>query len=605
MMLTEEVVGSTVNQTVTDLMNKMKNKSFTDGWDVACAYRIDRLNTVLANLFNDPNSKIVKSVSLGSQEKPYSQTYTIVNVPGAFTGLSLSITENYTFNLGQPVLQFLSTTNIASLQMPILSALTTTSDCSLSLCSPQPQNVSELLKPNTWYKLDPTTQHFSEATVQEVNKAVGNDSLAKQFYIRANDPSLNDKVNYQNKAYQLVHIESEAPKSLLDGEYVLEAIVPIVSLKGDRSISPGNQVISFGTMDKDGVQIVLHFTTGQGSGTEFAIYKGGVVTNPTFLEKAPDILYRIQNYFASQAEIDYVLTTVKNTSVSPNTIQLTPQSFRFATQNQDNTGSLTIFIQTKESGLPQGGANLTFQDAANQPFLPITSQSNTTLIYSRRFMSSFYFVKGLQKNGFKNVSGDGTDNTPISFKGDYPSSTTIRIDSMHNVGSENYDVAIDPVNLGDITTNFAFDSGNNFHILSNITKGTTIHLHWYTMSICVALPHEKDVSANIQAHLNKTAPLAWTVSNNQLSISFSIASNDYSVNVDSEVSDECGDSARNRVNGQIQSQIARALPTFSIPMDALSALAEVNLLFRGTSAFNVDSSLNVHSPQDIVLFGNI
>ncbi|WP_437568349.1 hypothetical protein [Sorangium sp. So ce542] len=600
--------------TVTDLINKMKGKSLTNGWDVACAYGIDRLNEVLLSLYNQAGSKLVKTISLGSQENPYSRTYTIVNAPGVFNGLSLSITENYTFGLAEPALQFLSTTNTAALNMPIRSAQVVTTDATLKLLSPQPGNASELLKPNVWYKL--SDGNFVPATVEEVDKAINTtgdpnqdpafDAAAKHFYVRAEDPALDDQTAYQNKVYQLVHIQTESPKSPLDGDpdtYVLQAIVPIAAVTGDGQVISGDDVVVFGATGQQ-ANVVLHFNTGAGSGSTFGLYKGGVKASPSLLDEAPDILSRIQSYFAQVVgDVDYVLTTVKSNPAGQQGIQLTPRSFRFATQAAGDEGTLTIFIQTHESGLDQGGVNLTFQDESNQPFLPVSSQANATLIYSRPFMARYYLVQGLQRNGFSSVVNEGTDDLPISVMGDYDSSATISVDGIHASGYDS--VKVDPVTIGQMPMTMRFDSGSNFNVQAAISRRTKIHLEWTVVAPCYAEEKHKDVDAAIDVSASKTTPLQWTESGDELSFSFAIERNDYTVSVDSEISDSCGSSTRKHVDDQIEAQVSKAVPAFSVPMTALSAFAEENLLFGGKRVFALDTRLGVFSPQDVVLFGNI
>lgn len=599
--MTRSVAGASLLAPA-DLISKMEGRSQTDGWDVACAYDASKLNDVLMAMYNADNSKLVKTISLGSQAEPYGETYTVVNVPGVFQGLTDLITENYTFELQQPALQFLPTPNTATVNMPIESAEAVMVEATLALLDPQPQNASQLTIANAWYRL--AGDDFVAATAADVDKAVGDDSLAKQFYRRAEANSL-DK-DYQDKVYQLVSIRREQPTDVLDsgGAYVLEALVPLASVTGDGTVTSGDNVVTFATAGGS-AKVVLHFQAGAGSGTTFGLFKGGVKANPQLLTDAPDILDRIKNYFAQQvSEIDYTLSTIDSNQVGSGGIELTPKSFRFATQAIGDSGTLTVFIQTHESGLDQGGSNLTFQDASNQPFLPVSSAANTTVIYSRAFMSRYYLIQGLTSDNFTGVVNNGTDEEPIQVTGQYNSNITISIAEMHGISGYNR-VTVDPVGVGALGVTMQFNTQNQIQVASNASRSTTIHLYWTMYIGRSSHNEEKDVGATIILDLNQTIPLQWAEDADSLQLSFAVTSDGYTVSVDSSISDQCGSSTRESVDDQIRSQVAAALPPIVLPMGSLSAMAEENLLFNGQKVFALAPSLGVYAPQDVVLFGNV
>jgi len=282
---------------------------------------------------------------------------------------------------------------------------------------------------------------------------------------------------------------------------------------------------------------------------------------------------------------------------------VTPKSFRFATQQQGTDASLTIFIQTQESGLPPGGSNLTFEDANNQPFLPVSSQASTTLIFSRAFMSRYYLVQGLAKQNFTGVTNIGTDDQPVEVSGNYDSNLQISITGIDVSGYDS--VTVDPLSVGQLPVTLLFDSEDNLHVTSSFTASTNIYLTWTTVGPCYAYTNHDTESATITVSVTKTTPLAWSPSTAGLALSFGIDHADYTVTVDSSISTKCSSSTKDQVDQEIQNQVAAALPTISIPMDSLSAVAEVNLLFSGQQLFANDKTLGVFAPQDVVMFGNI
>jgi hypothetical protein len=583
----------------TDLINKMKGRSQTDGWDIACAFNASKLNDVLMTMYEADDSKLVKTVSLGSQADPYSEAYTVVNVPGMFQGLSLSITENYTFELQQPALQFLPAPNTATVNMPIESAQAVTVSATLQLLDPQPANASELTDANAWYQRVGGT--FRAATAADVAKAIGNNQLARQFYRRAKATLLDG--DYQNKVYQLAEIQRGEPVDVLDGngDYALEALVPLASVTGDGTITSGGDVVTFNTAG-DSAKVVLHFRASPGSGTTFSLSQAGSSAARGLLAAAPDILDRVKNYFAQQVgEIDYALATIDSKVVGSGGIQLTPRSFRFATQRIGDSGTLTVFIQTHESGLDQGGSNLTFQDASNQPFLPVSSAANTTVIYSRAFMSRYYLIRGLTTDNFTGMTNSGTDNQPIAVTGQYNTNITISIADMYHI-AQFYLVEVDPVAVGEMDVTIEFNTQNQVHVTSAVLTGnTTIHLYLIEKSPST----EEEVPATIMVTLDETIPLTWDEGADSLQLSFAITEGGYTVTVNSAISDQCGAKTRESVDRQIKDQVARVLPSIALPMGSLSAMAEENLLFNGQKVFALASSLGVHSPQDVVLFGNV
>jgi hypothetical protein len=600
---------------IQDLVTKMAGQSMTDAWDMACCYTEEQLNKVLSSLY--ANSKLVTKINLGTADAPYSVTYTIVDAPGVFSGLTMVITQTYIFHLNSPTLAF-SSTSMATLGMPVAEAKVIAIDATLALLSPQPANASQLVNANAWYKLQ-ANGSFAAATEEDVEKAINTtgdksqdpayDKIAQGFYLRAQASSLSSNPTFQNQVYQLKHIGFDASSALDSTGWILSAVVPIQAVTGDGTAKSGGEVITF-QASGDAASIVLHFGTSAGSGTTFSLTQGAGGPPPALLTSAPDILDRIENFFAQQVtDIDYVLTTVQSnptTSGDIHDIQLTPKSFCFNTQTQGSTGVLSIFIQTAESGNPPGGQNLMFQDANHQPFLPVSNTDNTTLIYSRGFMSRYYFVQGLLKNGFKTAANTGTDAMPIAFEGDYVTGNSIAITG---ISVSNYDsITVDAVPISDVTINFVINAGSNLVITTNLSKTTTIHLVWHdSPGPCGSggERHTEDDGATIVVTLNKTIPLQWVESQGELSISAAIAARDFVVNVDSSVSDHCGSDTKENINNQIETQVAAALPAIAMPMQSLSSLAEVNLLFNGQSLFTLDQGAGVFAPQDIVLFGNI
>jgi hypothetical protein len=589
------------------LLTKMAGRSQTDGWDIACAYDAAKLNDVLKTLYKADDSKLVKTIRLGDQDHPYNATYAVFYVPGVFRGLSLSITEGYTFELQEPSLQFLTVPHTAAVNMPIKSARVVMVNASLKLLDPQPANVAQLTNANAWYRL--VDGSFVAATAADVEQAIGNDNLTEQFYQRVQAGSLNgkDDVAYQNKAYQLVDIRRKEPQDVLDGSgYALGATVPLVSVTGNGTVTSGDDVVTFDTVG-DSAKVVLHFKTGAGSGAKFDLYQGGSKTAPQLLADAPDILDQIENYFGQHVgEIDYTLSTIESKPVG--SIQLTPRSFRFATQaaiDDSDSGTLTVFIQTRESGLDQGGGNLVFQDEIRQPFLPVCAAANTTVIYSRAFMSRYYLIQGLTSDHFTSVTNSGTDNQPITVTGHYESNVTISIPDMHDIGGY-YKVTVDSVALGGLDVTMAFDKQNQVRVTSSTSKGTSIGLYSSTGTPYGPASSEHHVDATIEVTLDQTIPLTWKVREGAtLELWFAVTGFGYHVDVQSGISQQCGDTTRDMVDKQIGDEVAKALPTITLPMGGLCALAEENLLFSGQKKFLLAPALGIHTPQDVVLFGNV
>jgi hypothetical protein len=601
--------------TQAQIIDNMKGASMADGWDIVVAYDLDVINNVLKTLYHDPNGKVVREIDLGSADDPYAFTYTVVNVPGIFVGVTMNVTTSLDFRFSEPGLQFSAgKNNNAVLDMPIVSAVKEADTYTLQLLSTQPA-AGALPLANTWYK-STDGKTFTQVSADVVNKATD----LSVFYLKAKDHGLENQTQFQDMVYNLKSLTTSPSTSVLDSGYSLEANVPIACLTGDGTVKTGDDVISFSTNNLLGNKIILHFNTQAGSGTSYVFTKNGQPVEPDFVKDFPDILDQLKNYFSENVkDIDYILTSIENNPAkATGSVTLTPHSFRFNTQQVNDQACLALFIQTGESNLPQGGTNLNFQTLANVPFIPICDKASSTLIFSRDFMSKYYLPSGLSQNNFSGVAGTGTTNSPISVAGTYNFSQSINIQVSLDLGfweswSSNYtDASVDPVDFNGVPMTMTFAEDSQLTLGINVNDGTTLNLDWYDPG-GPCMPGESgtdhfDVAVNIGIDPNKASkPLQWIATKEgDITLNFEISQGDYIVNiVVKKAPKPCNNDITSNIVSQITQKIGAILPGQSIKLNTLKTVAETNLLFNGNQRFTLDTSLNVSSPLDIVTFGSI
>ena len=599
------------------LISTMKGASLTDGWDMVVVYELDTINNVLKTLYHDPEHKVIKAISLGSVENPYQISYTPIKIPNVFTGLTFNVVVLFDFNFSEPGIQFSADkNNYALLNMPITSAIKSQASYTLKLVSPQPTNTSTITKDNTWYK-STNGKVFTEVSAEEVNKATD----PSIYYLRAKDTSLNSDKELQNKLYNLSDINPISTSSVLEGGYALQANVPIACLTDSDNVKTGDEVVTFDESENADAKIILHFNTESGSGTNYVFSKDGNVTEPALVKDYPTILQELKNYFSSNVnDIDYILTSLSNIKANGD-VPLTPKSFRFNTQQINKNACLSLFIQTKESGIGPGGSNLNFETIGNKQFIPICNEASTTLLFSRNFMSDFYLPEGLESSNFKDAKGIGTENSPVAvaatykFKKSVSLSVSLHLSFWESLSSIYTGVSADPVKFKGFPMTIKFTEDNQLVLGVNVHESTTLNLDYSISSgLNIGGATDKgtlhyDVKISLKTLKDEaTRPLKWTVTDEgDLTLdNFEISKKDYDIVISiPKLSVSCHSDSRKHIKDEIKRKIGTILPSQKISFNTLQTVAETNLLFNGHQKFVLDTALNVSSPLDIVAFGKI
>ncbi len=184
--------------------------------------------------------------------------------------------------------------------------------------------------------------------------------------------------------------------SITPEKYRLMATIPIKGLKGDTLI-PQGQVIVFEEKGETG-HIVLHFTNEEGTEYKFDPEPEG--ESDIYLKTA---LVELVLFFQSKInEFAYALASVNNTPPSAGLSVFTPQSFVFASVGDGDCGALSIYIQTAESGNPQGNPCPSFVPGY-QTTSPIPTGYTASIILSYDLITKSFLKPQLEKCGF-NVS---------------------------------------------------------------------------------------------------------------------------------------------------------------------------------------------------------
>lgn len=373
--------------------------------------------------------------------------------------------------------------------------------------------------------------------------------------------------------------------------YTIVATVPVAAISGDLDAATSGTVVNFDNGDDNGdkVHICLHFKSGVGTGT---IYQLLPIPGPDDKE-AMDIIFMplVKKHFEEQvSEIDYMLTGMTNTPSQPaRGIIATPKSFVFAT----DTSVLGIYVQTKQSGSPQGDRHPSFQPGGHK-VLPIPQGSTASVVFARQFVWEKYVKPGLTDLTNPKVDDSAPNGIRVTFTTNTP---TFRHNAGHGGRSE---LKIDTLTVPFAEIPYAIWLNNN---QINVTWNFSQNLSWRLIRTTRDNETIKtDGQTQVYIRIDKSMALS-NLDSDQFDLSFQIQPSDYSGGSDDR-SDWLHDP------GGVMDGLAGAvqqadLPAFKVTLGGLNYFAEANILFPGTHTFRVDSRAGINIPHDLLLVGNI
>jgi len=603
-------------KSISELLEKLEGNPITKRWDMVVVYEESVLNSALESNFIKKEG-VINKLDLGDLHAPYKTEYDAnsVDIGDVLVSLlTVKITVSLSFTLNQPALSFSSNLkNTATLNSPIQDV----NERRLKLnCDDfdigESIRLDELEKEDVFYK--EIEGKVIEISVVEIVDEEDEDEhtchVKGSYYIKS------DNILYKLKKITPSNKLTEASK---ENPYSLEITTPIKAIKGSDCKTSG--LISFDKKVEES-HIVLDFDTSGGSGSSIDI-RGD--SDQRLLKTYPEVLNELRNYFIDSVDsVDYKLTSISNIKADGG-VDLTPKSFIFNTQVVDSVGLLSIFIEIDESGNPQGDqSNLDFL-YKSEPFSPLIHGHNTSLLFSREFMSNYYLPSSLDKessNKIKNAKGVGTSLDPVEVAADYEGDkknidVDIPVNTFNGLGQTYDSITLDKTDISTLPFGFRFKSNSKIQYLFDYQKKSNIVLHGsYTSPATRSGPghtsytndsYEIIATAKIRKS-KELKDLGWCLlENGDIKMTIEgVFKDDYDITVSADTLDSnCVNAAKNKLTRQVKDDIGDALPVFNLKMNTLQTVAETNLLFNGRKLFKLNVDTGMFSPLDVITFGGV
>lgn len=393
--------------------------------------------------------------------------------------------------------------------------------------------------------------------------------------------------------------KTDIPKEAL----MVTCLVPMAAISGDSAVHSGGQVVVFDdalTM----AQVILHFNN-----TEETVFD--VKPMPNAEQQAagldllkpqikPAIIDQLKRFFKDNVrEIDYAVGGVAKVTSPAGQVTLQPKSFIFSASKPDvkTDGTLNLYIQTQNSGNPQGDMVPAFQPGGTS-MLPIPDGYTASMIVSADLLLKTYVQPQFKALGWTVSSkavGEGVEVQLAKSDG-------VRIPGVHKMG-------VDQEWSQDVNVSF---QSNPFTVLLNknnlnVTWNFQQDVRWTSDFVCVQtgdVTHEDGV-IQVNASCNKLFPLK-VAAGSELHFDFTLAQSDFSAGT-TRKSGGCPDflSSAGDIGSQIQASVLPKIGTFSFNLNNIDVFSVSNLLFPGKNIFNIDAQEGFHVPRDLILFGNV
>ncbi|HVT61965.1 MAG TPA: hypothetical protein VHD33_00550 [Legionellaceae bacterium] len=379
--------------------------------------------------------------------------------------------------------------------------------------------------------------------------------------------------------------------------YSIVVEVPLYAVYGDNNTATANQSIAF-TGTGQASHITLHFPTDHG------LWKFDPPA--TGNDQLNYLLTDLVGYFQTNiTDIDYQLTSLTNqTDGASGDIIIEPISFVFNITSLENSndGALSLYIQTKNTGNPQGNLKPSFQPGDTAAF-PIPQGYDASLIFSRNFMQKVYLTPELTKDNFVEVKSIidpiSTDCVGCEVDGNYNKSVNLSFSTIGYPCDLSFTCAQDPFNFANMSYHFKFETDK-----LSISFDQSVTGKWHSADKAGGVVNTAGGDVNGSISLNKDYKLSdiSSVTNTDISLNFSLVINDYVIDLGS--SDSHFLNYKKEVTDKVEAEIKTALPSISFKFSNINFFKTTNLLFPGKQIISIDTKQGLHIPCDMVLFGN-
>ncbi|MCW5804128.1 MAG: hypothetical protein KIT31_17275 [Deltaproteobacteria bacterium] len=380
--------------------------------------------------------------------------------------------------------------------------------------------------------------------------------------------------------------ETGYTKALPTG-YSVVANVPLAALTGDGQITTAGNVVTFAHPD-DTAHIVLHFKSGQGSGTTFEIEPAPDPANEDVM--VTYFVPLIQQYFAQQVnELDYALTGV-TPKAAAGEIVIEPKTFVFAS----DTDVLSLYLMTTNSSGVSGNIHPSFQPGGVE-MLPIPAGHTASVILAQELVRKIYVDPALAALGRVEDDESVPGGIRLRLYRDLPS-------LEYNASGGSYQkLAIDTlrVDFSQLPYQLKFVD-NTFAVSWSFSQS----LRWTTDDIDPSTHDDQTErgTTTVYASLPEQT-VQLTASGDDVSLTFSIHTDDYHISADGPTG---WFSDGDMVQGKLTSFLQGNAPVgFTFAFGSLNYFTAANLLFPNSHKFQVDATTGINIPCDLLILGQI
>ena len=280
-------------------------------------------------------------------------------------------------------------------------------------------------------------------------------------------------------------------------------------------------------------------------------------------------------------------------------LTVTPKSFIFVQckPNENADGSLNLYIQTDNSGNPQGDLTPSFQPGGTAiPSIP--DGYSASLILSNNFMQNSFFTSQLNKDGWTTAPQAATQGIVYHLT----KNEKIHVPGVSQMGTDQQHS--DDVNINFNTTPFVFSLDE---------RGVAISFHfsqkvnWREAFVDVQTGDVLREHGSFNAHVDVNKHLQPTVSaEDVLNFGTNVGKGDAKVSLTDVKHSLPGFlSSSSDVEDKIKKKIPDKIGTYQFGFQGVGVFIISNLLFPGKNVFKIDTSEGIHAPKDLILFGNI
>jgi len=385
------------------------------------------------------------------------------------------------------------------------------------------------------------------------------------------------------------------PVAIPGGTYSVKAVIPLAAISGDTGeVIEQGDVLTFSDNKEHENNVILHFKNEKGASYQIT---------PEPDASAKDVLTTyflpvLEQYFQNDVkETDYALSTVNNSQPSSGLTLFTPKSFVFASMGDDDTGVLSLYIQTKQSGNPAGNLSPSFQPG-DQSVFPIPAGYTASIILSYSLITQAFLAPQLASSGFSVSFDTVADGISAQLTED---ASVVADGKDGNYTFEEYSYDGLHISLKTNPLHFVIRDGQ----LSLQWKGESTST-WQQVvtggNTAVAQYGKVDITID----LNK-GPIPLALSDDNVTIAdVAISRSDFSVHIKGKKCKKgefilgCSDHAPD-----YYSKMKLTIPSITISLRGFDFFRTTNLLAPGNHVITIAQSEGLQTPHDFLIVGEV